>query len=280
MLNSSINFEKILSIAIGGFDGMHCAHQQLFHALGEQGAIVVIETGYATLTPGMKRQEYTNHPVVIYPLEAVKHLDAKGFVDKLIENFPNLEKIVVGYDFRFCKDRSCDSSDLEKYFDGTVEVIDEVIKDRISVHSRTIRALLQEGAVDVANRLLARNHTIWGEVIKGQGIGKEELVPTLNIVTHGLLIPKSGVYATLTRINDEEHFHPSVTFIGHRVSLDGSFAIETHIIEEHIESVEQCEIAFLHYIRDNKKFRDLASLKSAIEEDIIMAKQQQKVLAL
>jgi len=259
---------------------MHCAHQQLFKALGEFGAIVVIETGYATLTPGIKRQEYSHHPVIIYELESVRHLDALGFVQKLTQSFPNLEKIVVGYDFRFGKDRSCDSSDLQKHFSGTVEVIAEVIKDGISVHSRTIRSFLQEGDVTQANRLLARNHTLWGEVIKGQGVGKEELVPTLNIQTKGLLIPKSGVYATLTRIDDEEHFHPSVSFIGHRDTLDGSFAIETHIIDENIGEVEKCEIALLDYLRDNKKFMSLQDLKNAINEDIRQSKAKQKILAL
>ena len=36
---------KVDAIAIGGFDGMHMGHQRLFEALGENGAIVVIETG-------------------------------------------------------------------------------------------------------------------------------------------------------------------------------------------------------------------------------------------
>ena len=35
---------KVESIAIGGFDGMHIGHQQLFNELGKNGAIVVIET--------------------------------------------------------------------------------------------------------------------------------------------------------------------------------------------------------------------------------------------
>ena len=49
------NVENILkycnAIAIGGFDGMHNGHQKLFSELGNDGCIVVIETGYANLTP-------------------------------------------------------------------------------------------------------------------------------------------------------------------------------------------------------------------------------------
>jgi riboflavin kinase / FMN adenylyltransferase len=49
---------KVDAIAIGGFDGMHVGHQQLFNALGENGAIVVIETAYANLTAGSEREHY------------------------------------------------------------------------------------------------------------------------------------------------------------------------------------------------------------------------------
>ncbi|MEJ2469308.1 MAG: bifunctional riboflavin kinase/FAD synthetase, partial [Campylobacterales bacterium] len=42
--------KRVEAVAIGGFDGMHEGHQHLFDALGEHGAIVVIETGYANLT--------------------------------------------------------------------------------------------------------------------------------------------------------------------------------------------------------------------------------------
>ena len=44
------------AIAIGGFDGMHVGHQHLFSELGEDGCIVVIETGYANLTPKKERE--------------------------------------------------------------------------------------------------------------------------------------------------------------------------------------------------------------------------------
>ena len=46
-----VNKNTISAIAIGGFDGMHLAHQELFKQLGKNGGIVSIESGYANLTP-------------------------------------------------------------------------------------------------------------------------------------------------------------------------------------------------------------------------------------
>ena len=52
------------AIAIGGFDGMHIGHQHLFAELGESGTIVVIETGYANLTPQKERENFSYHPIM------------------------------------------------------------------------------------------------------------------------------------------------------------------------------------------------------------------------
>jgi len=38
---------------------MHIAHQELFRRLDDNGGIVVIETGYANLTPNINREKYT-----------------------------------------------------------------------------------------------------------------------------------------------------------------------------------------------------------------------------
>jgi riboflavin kinase/FMN adenylyltransferase len=53
-----VNKNTITSLAIGGFDGMHAAHQELFNHLDDNGGILSIESGYATLTPKKYRQEY------------------------------------------------------------------------------------------------------------------------------------------------------------------------------------------------------------------------------
>ena len=88
------------AIAIGGFDGMHFGHQALFAELGENGTIVVIETGYANLTPKDERENFTLYPILYIELDTIRHLDGKGFVAFLQEEFPKLQKIVVGYDFQ------------------------------------------------------------------------------------------------------------------------------------------------------------------------------------
>jgi riboflavin kinase/FMN adenylyltransferase len=268
------------AIAIGGFDGMHIGHQHLFSELGEAGTIVVIETGYANLTPKREREHFSHHTIMYIELDSIRHLNGEGFIALLKEKFPKLQKIVVGYDFHFGKDRKYSFSDLKTLFNGEVIVVDEVSHHGDSVHSHKIRAKLQIGDIKGANAFLGHNYTIRGRHISGQGIGKTDLVATINIKTEGFLIPKEGVYATLTRIDDEEHYHPSVSFIGHRVTTDGSFAIESHVLDGEVVCKEKASISFVAFLRSNEKFDNLEDLKNAIKKDIAKASKELKFLQL
>ena len=262
---------KIISIAIGGFDGMHLSHQELFKHLDKNGAIVAIETDYANLTPGVFRQRYTNYPIFYYPLKDIKNLSGEEFIKLLKEEFINLEKIVVGYDFRFGKDAKYNSNDLKKLFDGEVVVVEEFKIDNISVHSRVIREFLIQGKIKKANKFLGHNYLISGNIIKGQGIGHKELVPTINIEVKKFLIPSFGVYASYSYVDGEKYL--SASFVGNRTSLDNKFAIETHIIDKEVNPVKkQIEIEFIEKIRDITKFNSIQELKRRIELDIAIIK--------
>jgi len=271
---------KVEAIAIGGFDGMHIGHQRLFEALGENGAIVVIETGYANLTPGKEREHYTHYPIVYYSLDDIRHLEGEEFVSLLKKRFPHLRKIVVGYDFHFGKNRRYSHADLGQLFDGEVSVIDQVSIDGDSVHSHKIRAKIQIGDLGGANRFLGHNYRIKGRVVKGQGIGKRDLVATINLECEGYLLPYEGVYAALTRIEGEEHLHPSVVFVGHRVTTDGSYAVESHILGEEIGPCSAASVSFVKFIRKNQKFESLDALKEAIQNDIALAETELHHLSL
>jgi riboflavin kinase/FMN adenylyltransferase len=272
--------ETTTAIAIGGFDGMHIGHQALFRELGKNGCIVVIETGYANLSPNGQRARYTHYPIEYLELDDIRHLDAEGFIALLKEKFPQLQKIVVGYDFHFGKDRKYSFDDLKKLFDGEVVVVDEVKHNNDSVHSHKIRHKLTIGDIKGANEFLGHNYTIVGEKEQGQGLGSRELVATININAREFLMPKEGVYVTLTRIDENEHYHPSVSFVGHRVSTDGSYAVESHILDGEVLCHESAEISFVSFLRENKKFDDLGALKEQIQKDIAQANKELKRLQL
>jgi riboflavin kinase / FMN adenylyltransferase len=262
-----VNKNTITSIAIGGFDGMHFAHQKLFEKLDENGAIVSIESGYANLTPKRYRQEYSKYPIYYYVLENIKHLEGDEFIKLIKQEFPKLRKIVVGFDFCFGKNRRYCIEKLKNLFDGEVIVVDEIKIDNIAVHSRIIREYLKNGDIKTANKLLGKEYKIYGSQIKGQGLGSKSFVPTINLKVEEFLLPKEGVYITRTILDDLEY--NSISFLGHRDTTDGSYAVETHIIDKNIVNKNYTiQIKFLEKLRDNKKFASFEDLKKQIFRDI------------
>ena len=261
---------SIRSIAIGSFDGMHVAHRELI-ALAD--AVAVIERqAPERLTPGYKRSWYCEKPIFFYLLERIRHLNAEGFLARLKEDFPRLEKIVVGYDFRFGRERLGTPETLERLFDGEVVVVSEVTVAGVSVHSGTIREYLKRGELAMANRLLGRAYRIDGEAIRGQGLGKKEFVPTINLAVEGYQIPAEGVYAGYTRMGAERY--PSVIFLGHRESTDGSFAVETHLLGvKDPGPTSRVFLEFSRFLRPNRKFGSFEALREQIFRDIEEAKK-------
>jgi riboflavin kinase/FMN adenylyltransferase len=269
--NCFISKNNITNITIGGFDGMHLAHQELFKHLDKDGAIVVIDTSYANLTPKKYRENFTSYPIFYYTLDDIKHLSGVQFVELLKKDFPQLAKIIVGYDFHFGKQRLYNAQNLKKIFKGEVQIIDEYLINNISVHSRFIRELLTQGKIVQANDFLGRAYQIKGNIIKGQGLGQKQFVPTLNIQVDNFLIPQNGIYATQTIIDNTKY--KSITFIGHRVSTDNNFAIETHILDQDIHTTSSTlEILFYEKIRENQKFNNPKQLQNQILKDIGVVK--------
>jgi riboflavin kinase/FMN adenylyltransferase len=258
----------IKSIAIGSFDGVHTAHQEL---ISRADGVVVIERNTATLTAGYKRSNYTTKPMFFYNFDKIKSLTPNEFINKLRNDFPYLNKIIVGYDFAFGKNKSGNSEVLKELFDGEVEIVSEISLDNIGVHSKIIREFLSDGNIARANQFLGYEYQIAGTIIKGQGIGKNELVATINLSIDDALLPKVGIYASKTELNGV--WYNSVSFIGNRMSTDNKFAVETHILDNDIGIVAGAvSIKFIEYIRENMKFENLTELKEQIILDINRAR--------
>jgi len=218
---------------------------------------------------------YTDKPCCFYHFDVIRGLTPEGFVEKLKMDFPMLETIVVGYDFHFGKNKAGNAQVLRELCDKEVIVVAEVSIEGISVHSRTIKVYLKEGNIEMANILLGREYSIEGEIVSGQGLGNNELVATINLNVKSYQLPLEGVYATRTKVDGE--WLASVSFLGHRVSTDGNYAVETHILDADMGIVQGvAQITFVAFMRENQKFESLEVLKTQIESDILEAK---KILA-
>jgi riboflavin kinase/FMN adenylyltransferase len=289
--------DKITSLSIGGFDGMHLAHKQIFNKLDKNSALIIIQTKYQNLTPQKDRKNYTDFKCFYYNLEDIKHLDGGMFIKKTLKQFKNLKTIIVGFDFKFGQNAKYKANDLKKFFSGDIEIINEFSIDNMPIHSKNIREYLLNGDIAKANKMLGREYCLKGKVIKGLGLGEKEFVPTINIYCSKFLIPKHGVWISRSKIKNQNRsskecnyknkYYYSITFIGHKASIDGAFAIETHILNYDkinkqelalsISNPKRLKINFIKFIRKNKKFNSYKELKVQINLDILKAKEYFKI---
>ena len=274
---------NITNITIGKFDSIHLAHKALIDLLDSNGAVLIIASknrhlgtnSKQVILPQKHKKRLISKPIFFINFKKIKDLSGANFLKYLQKKLPKLQKIIVGEDFCFGKNRHAKASDIPKISSLKVEMLKEIKIAGIPVHSQNIRDFIANGKIKLANRLLGRDYSIKGRIVRGQGLGKAKLVPTINIVNKKYLLPQSAVYASKVRIKNK--VYDSVTFLGHRLSADNNFAIESHILGDfEVDSNailgRKIEIIFIDKIRENHRFERLDLLKRQISSDIKKAK--------
>ncbi len=287
------------SIALGTFDGLHRGHMELIKKLiqtcksNNLTSIVYTFSNHPReitsnknntkkiISNTQKVELFKNTGIDILVFvdfdELHKNIEAENFVRKILINKLNMKSMVVGFDCRFGKNAQGDLNTLKllsQEYKFDVEVVQPImIQDEI-ISSTLIRFYLTEGEIEKANYFLNRNYEIHGKVIKGKQLGKKLGFPTANILsTDNLCLPKSGVYATKTYINDK--FYYSVTNVG----VNPTFNQTNHNIETYIFNFDkniynqEIRVCFYKRLRDELKFDNIQELCNKINEDILITKK-------
>lgn len=118
--------------------------------------------------------------------------------------------------------------------------------------------------------------TIHSKQIKGKGIGKKDIVPTINLVIPSAFNLPFGVYAG--RIDLEygkgHQQHSVALHFGPRLTdQDPSPSLEVHVLDAHELDInynaEDIKVEIVQYIRDIQEFDNFAQLREQILRDIV-----------
>ncbi len=280
------------AVALGRFDGVHLAHQAVIKsAVAEKTkrltpAVFTFcdnpnkKSAFLLTTEDEKRELINNCGVQIMinaTFDSVRNLSAQEFVTLVLKDALNAKAVFCGYNYRFGKGAEADALTLQslcKKEGIKVTCVDEYITDSTTVSSTEIRALLSEGDVTRANKLLGRAYSLSGQVVHGNAIGRTIKTPTLNVyVAEEKLLPKFGVYATLAHIG--ENTYKAVTNIGLKPTIGSDTpTVEAFLLDtqgDFYGSVVTLEL--VSFIRTEQKFNSLTQLKEAIDKDIEKARE-------
>ena len=206
----------------------------------------------------------------------LSRISPQSFVTEILVEKFHIRDLFIGNNFSFGYQRSGNPTllqELSKSLDFSVHSLPGVLVKGYRVSSSYIRDLVRCGRITSANRFLGRPFSLSGKIIPGDGLGKEHLLPTLNMEPIGELIPQSGVYVTETEF--EKTVWPSITNVGVRPTLSNKILrIETHILDSDIpKTPKNIKVSFLYRLRDEHKFNSLSDLKQQMLKDCTRARR-------
>jgi riboflavin kinase/FMN adenylyltransferase len=205
----------------------------------------------------------------------VSRWEPEAFVERVLLTWLAVAEVWVGENFLFGRDRTGTFTLLRAIGQDRgfrTEKIDPVLyKDFVASSSR-VRRLLAEGRVDEAGMCLGHPYVIGGTVVQGDGRGRELGVPTANLATENPLLPAHGIYATRAQIAGV--WHPAVTSVGVRPTIgDNKLTVETFLLDgTHELYGTRMQLAFVQWLREERKFGNLQALTAQMRLDIEAAR--------
>ncbi|WKL45525.1 bifunctional riboflavin kinase/FAD synthetase [Flavobacterium sp. ZE23DGlu08] len=285
-------------LTLGTFDGVHIGHKKILKKLTQSRSVGTENQKYESLVltffphPRMVLQEHSDikllntidekidllekigiENLVIHPFdEAFSRLTAEEFVSNILVNRFHIQKIVIGHDHRFGRNRTANIDDLIAYgkeYGFEVEQISVQEINDISVSSTKIRNALLEGDMALANDYLGYNYFLTGSIIQGKQLGRTIGFPTANlkIEENYKLIPQNGVYIVKSIIDGQSVF--GMMNIGFNPTVNGQKqSIEIHYFDFNADLYNQkISVSILQRIRSEQKFESVDLLKEQLEKD-------------
>lgn len=281
-------------LTLGTFDGVHIGHKKILERLTQNTENGKYESLVLTFFPHprMVLQEKSEikllntiseksklleksgiENLVIHPFnESFSRLTAEEFVHSILVNQFHIQKIIIGHDHRFGRNRTANIDNLIAFgaeYGFEVEQISAQEIEDVSVSSTKIRKALQDGNMSLANEYLGYAYFLTGEVVKGKQLGRTIGFPTANIQIKEdyKLIPKNGVYVVKTFIGQKEVF--GMMNIGFNPTVNGQKqTIEVNLFDFDDDIYgEKLEISLLKYLREEQKFGSVDLLKDQLNQD-------------
>ncbi len=289
-------------LALGFFDGVHLGHGALIQKtaerakeLGATPAVLTFDVHPDTLVRGEAVPLITSpedRAELIRRLYGVEEILSLRFDQSLMRmpwdefiSWVGVEfsavHLICGHDFTFGWKGE---GSPERLREGCAalgmlsDVIPKVTVGGETVSSTRIRALLLEGKLAEANRLLGHPHALTDTVRTGYRLGRKLGTPTVNMrFGEGVLVPAHGVYAGRLRIEGEGVDRWAVTNIGVRPTVSDSdqVSVESYILDyEGNLYGRRVRLELLDFLRPERRFADTEALKAQIARDAAAVRER------
>ncbi len=291
------------AVAIGTFDGVHAGHRRVIATALDAARRLELRSSALTfdrhplavidparqpriLTPLHAKiallSEVGLDEVVVLPFTIeMASMPADDFSRTVLADALAARIVVVGENFTFGAGGAGTPADLERAgadLGFAVEVVPLELKDAKTISSTRIRRLLSQGRLEEVRSILGRPPSTHGKVVGGWQRGRTLGVPTANLdVEAGTIFPGRGVYAGRALVDGR--WYRAAVNVGHNPTFR-SKADETAVvrIEAHLLDFsgnlygKRIRVDFLHKLRDERRFTDVAELVTRMQADIALTR--------
>jgi riboflavin kinase/FMN adenylyltransferase len=279
-------------LAVGFFDGFHRGHRAIvrealaLRRAGERSAVLTFrEHPTAFLRPGQEpplistleervnafaRAGFDEAYILTFD-DSIASLTPEAFLDEVVIGRIGARAMVVGANFRFGHKRAGDVALAERYLaerGRAVVAVRNELDGGERVSSTRIRAAIQAGDFETADRLLGAAFTLRGTVTFGAGRGHDLGYPTANVAAAPQkLLPPDGVYGIIGRHDGRDY--PGLASIGTNPTFDGrARTVEAWLLDFRGALYgEELALRNFRFVRAQRKFASVDDLIAQMHED-------------
>lgn len=221
--------------------------------------------------------------LVLLPFnQELADLSPQQFVEEILVRQLQATRISVGQDYRFGHKRAGTVEELSALagkYGISVTIVPLLTCEGERISSSNIRHALQQGNLQVANKLLGRAYSLVGPVVPGQQLGRTLGFPTANLqLPQDKFLPRYGVYAVrVWRNNHIAGNQPllGVMNIGCRPTVEGRHpTVEVHLLDWSGDLYGQTlTVTLEQFLRPEQKFASIEALKDQIQADCIAVRK-------
>ena len=290
--------DRKLALAIGTFDGVHLGHQEVIAAaraaVGERGQVMGVTfwphpmtvfdpSGAPPLLQNLESREDAlldagaDEILLLHFTTQMAAMSPAEFVNQIIAPL-HPSAVAVGPNFTFGARGAGHPGALRQLAAGRFEVLTAPAVEfgGYTVSSTMIRAAVLAGDVSLAHRLMGRDFSVRGPVVRGDRRGHQLGFPTANLTPDpAVACPSDGVYAGWLSLLGEGERMPAAISVGDNPTFGSFRRVEAHVLDQDFDIYGvPVEIGFTKRLRDMVTYASVEELVVQLAKDIEATRAQ------
>lgn len=296
-----------LAATLGIFDGVHRGHARVLRELVRTAARLAAEPVVITFEPHPAAVlRGSAPPLLCDPLERLALMNRAGVAMIVVQPFDRdfanqtaaeflarlargrrLRAMLMSAESAFGRDRAGTLAEVRRLagrFDVEVVEVGQVHAGAEVISSSRIRELIEAGRLGAARELIGRPYAVVGEIVHGDGRGRELGYPTANFeFADQVALPPDGIYAVRLAWGGDDPLAPQrradgVASLGVRPTFGGGRRVLEAYLFDIDEDLYHLRMR-LEFVRRQRGERSFTSVDTLIAQMDLDAQRARRILA-